>query len=318
MPSGRSWSAAAVSCAASCSQPARPVTLPGLAMMMFLLPMIWFSSIAFFRPSAVNEGAPLWVERHSMPRPSSSFRTSFGGVGRPLEVRRVELHHLVAHLRDCRDRAGQVLHQFVAHRVQLEADGDVLLHRGQRRHRKRRRAGHGEEAASGDVLHAREPNTERGRFHPGVKGLAADAEARNDHADDEIPARGERHRHDLDCRTGRPGGRDVDLADPLHEGPVPDVPDEELIAIRAQFIWRRTDYAADVVAAELRAWRAAIDAADTYDELVLWYEHDLFDQLNLIPASRSSRRRIGRGRRWCRSSASARFRDMPPSRGSAS
>jgi hypothetical protein len=33
---------------------------------------------------------------------------------------------------------------------------------------------------------------------------------------------------------------------------------------------------------DLRRWRAAITARDDWDELVLWYEHDLFDQLNLI------------------------------------
>ena len=32
----------------------------------------------------------------------------------------------------------------------------------------------------------------------------------------------------------------------------------------------------------LRAWRRVIAALDDYRELVLWYEHDLFDQLNLI------------------------------------
>jgi hypothetical protein len=36
------------------------------------------------------------------------------------------------------------------------------------------------------------------------------------------------------------------------------------------------------VAAEMRSWRAAVDDVAAYDELVLWYEHDLFDQLNLI------------------------------------
>ena len=36
------------------------------------------------------------------------------------------------------------------------------------------------------------------------------------------------------------------------------------------------------IAAELARWRTALDAAGAYDELVLWYEHDLFDQLNLI------------------------------------
>ena len=38
----------------------------------------------------------------------------------------------------------------------------------------------------------------------------------------------------------------------------------------------------DQVAADLAQWREAIDDHDTYDELVLWFEHDLFDQLNLI------------------------------------
>jgi hypothetical protein len=33
---------------------------------------------------------------------------------------------------------------------------------------------------------------------------------------------------------------------------------------------------------DLRRWRAAIAAHEAYDELVLWYEHDLFDQLNLV------------------------------------
>ena len=38
----------------------------------------------------------------------------------------------------------------------------------------------------------------------------------------------------------------------------------------------------DDTTAELTRWRAAIAAGDPFDELVLWYEHDLFDQLNLI------------------------------------
>jgi hypothetical protein len=32
----------------------------------------------------------------------------------------------------------------------------------------------------------------------------------------------------------------------------------------------------------LRRWRAAIDRHESYDEMILWFEHDLFDQLNLI------------------------------------
>jgi hypothetical protein len=67
-------------------------------------------------------------------------------------------------------------------------------------------------------------------------------------------------------------------ADPLHEGPVPGgLSDEELLDVRARFLGPPPDDGTD-----LRQWRQAIERHDTYDELILWYEHDLFDQLNLI------------------------------------
>jgi hypothetical protein len=77
-------------------------------------------------------------------------------------------------------------------------------------------------------------------------------------------------------------GRTMVWCDPLNEGPVPgNVSDQELLRLRAEFL--AGDPAdVDEVAADLTQWRAAIDDQDSYDELVLWYEHDLFDQLNLI------------------------------------
>jgi len=61
-------------------------------------------------------------------------------------------------------------------------------------------------------------------------------------------------------------------ADPLYEGPVPgDVDDDALREIRGRYL-----------GGDLRRWRRVIAAHDDYGELVLWYEHDLFDQLNLI------------------------------------
>ena len=33
---------------------------------------------------------------------------------------------------------------------------------------------------------------------------------------------------------------------------------------------------------DIRNWRAAIELHHAYDELIPWYEHDLFEQLNLI------------------------------------
>jgi hypothetical protein len=68
-------------------------------------------------------------------------------------------------------------------------------------------------------------------------------------------------------------------ADPLHEGPVPDrLSDAELLEVRRQYL---AGGSLDPVN-DLREWRAVIERHDSYDELVLWFEHDLFDQLNLI------------------------------------
>ena len=81
-------------------------------------------------------------------------------------------------------------------------------------------------------------------------------------------------------------------ADPLHEGPVPGgLSDAELLEIRMRFLagsadltsaaWVGSDPSLDP-ANDLREWRAAMERHDSYDELILWFEHDLFDQLNLI------------------------------------
>jgi len=79
--------------------------------------------------------------------------------------------------------------------------------------------------------------------------------------------------------SGLPGRTEI-WADPLNEGPVPgDVSDDELLTIRARFLASHHD--ASDAADDLRRWRDAVDE-DDYDELVLWFEHDLFDQLNLI------------------------------------
>ena len=71
--------------------------------------------------------------------------------------------------------------------------------------------------------------------------------------------------------------------DPLYEGPVPeDASDEALVRIRAQYLADGVRWSIDDVVAGLTRPRTAIDDAGAYDELALWYEHDLFDQLNLI------------------------------------
>ncbi len=76
-------------------------------------------------------------------------------------------------------------------------------------------------------------------------------------------------------------GRTSIWADPLNEGPVPgELADDELLRVRARFLAGEPERAGEV-AADLQRWRDAIDS-DSYDELVLWFEHDLFDQLCLI------------------------------------
>src|SRR6478752_6008968 len=85
--------------------------------------------------------------------------------------------------------------------------------------------------------------------------------------------------------AGVPGTYSI-WADPLHNGPVPGgLTDAELIDVRRQYHssnaggtesgWR------DPVN-DMRRWRDVIAGHQSYDELVLWFEHDLFDQLNLI------------------------------------
>jgi hypothetical protein len=87
----------------------------------------------------------------------------------------------------------------------------------------------------------------------------------------------------LIAAAGLPGTTSI-WADPLHHGPVPGgLTDDELIEVRTRHLTGGAALPVDPVN-DVRRWRAAIEARDTYDELVLWYEHDLFDQLNLVQA----------------------------------
>lgn len=81
-------------------------------------------------------------------------------------------------------------------------------------------------------------------------------------------------------------GRMSIWADPLHSGPVPGgLTDAALIDVRTRHLEGAASDARDATADavnDMRRWRAVIEAHEAYDELVLWFEHDLFDQLNLI------------------------------------
>ena len=72
-------------------------------------------------------------------------------------------------------------------------------------------------------------------------------------------------------------------ADPLHDGPVPaGLSDAELLDLRARHLGGPDEPSFSETVAGLKEWRRIIAEHGTYRELVLWYEHDLFDQLNLI------------------------------------
>jgi hypothetical protein len=82
--------------------------------------------------------------------------------------------------------------------------------------------------------------------------------------------------------AGLPGRSSI-WADVLHDGPVPGgIDDAALLDVRARFLAGEYGPTVDQAIAELTGWRAVIASGEPYDELVLWYEHDLFDQLNLI------------------------------------
>ena len=84
--------------------------------------------------------------------------------------------------------------------------------------------------------------------------------------------------------------------DVLHEGPVPAGLDlEALSALRSRFISDQGWGSPDEVAQSFAERDAVLTESDAREEIVLWFEHDLFDQLQLIQlldwfASRSTRR----------------------------
>jgi hypothetical protein len=71
-------------------------------------------------------------------------------------------------------------------------------------------------------------------------------------------------------------------ADALDFGPVLPVADDEHYRRRGEFWAARGLGAASDHAQQLAAWDKGVDDAASAEELVLWFEHDLFDQLALV------------------------------------
>jgi RNA polymerase sigma factor (sigma-70 family) len=73
-------------------------------------------------------------------------------------------------------------------------------------------------------------------------------------------------------------------ADVLHEGPVPgNADDEEFRRIRLDFLRVMDEWVGEEEGAAMyHTWDERLASFADYDEVVLWFEHDLFDQLILI------------------------------------
>lgn len=78
-------------------------------------------------------------------------------------------------------------------------------------------------------------------------------------------------------------GEKTTWAEALHEGPIPlETAPEEWRQIRAHYYASRGWGTVAANLSKLAAWDRALEQFREYDEVVLWFEHDLFDQLLLI------------------------------------
>ncbi len=73
----------------------------------------------------------------------------------------------------------------------------------------------------------------------------------------------------------------LEFSDPFCQGPVPDLPRDSFIETRADFIARSYDMPKDEILDRLTNEYGALDRLGTYDHVVLWFEHDSYDQLIL-------------------------------------
>ena len=79
------------------------------------------------------------------------------------------------------------------------------------------------------------------------------------------------------------GGTLLPWRDVLHDGPVPaGLSLEELSGVRAGFIAERGWAALDAVVQDFAERDELLLTSDRYDKVVLWFEHDLYDQLQIL------------------------------------
>jgi hypothetical protein len=82
--------------------------------------------------------------------------------------------------------------------------------------------------------------------------------------------------------TGARASEVLPWRDVLHDGPVPTHLLDELRPIRARFIAERGWFTYDDAIRDFEERDRALASSLDHDEVVLWFEHDLYDQLQLI------------------------------------
>ena len=104
--------------------------------------------------------------------------------------------------------------------------------------------------------------------------------------------------HDIigKLRTAGVPGEYLVWADPLCQGPTRAANGEPWYELRSRFIARSYGGDAGRIAESLRAADDTLDRHDPDDELVLWFEHDLFDQAILVHLLDRLAKRRGPGR----------------------
>lgn len=78
------------------------------------------------------------------------------------------------------------------------------------------------------------------------------------------------------------GGSYLKWCDPVCDGPTPDLEGEAWYTLRARFITERYGEILASVYGDLVGQDRALEQAHAYKEIVLWFEHDLFDQAILV------------------------------------
>ena len=73
----------------------------------------------------------------------------------------------------------------------------------------------------------------------------------------------------------------LEFSDPFCQGPVPDLPRDAFIETRAAFIAGAFELSNDAALERLRREYDALNRLGQYDHVVLWFEHDSYDQLIL-------------------------------------